>query len=123
MICIGLYRENVKKIFLSETTRSKALIFGMEQHLVDLYQVCSDYSHGAKYGQPRGSHVLHGLIVDLYQVCSDYSHGAKYGQPRGSHVLHGLIVDLYQVCSNYTPVARDGPALGPNVLHRLYRET
>ena len=29
MFYIGLYRENVKKIFLSETTGPKALIFGM----------------------------------------------------------------------------------------------
>ena len=29
MIYIGLYRENVKKIFLSETTRPTALIIGM----------------------------------------------------------------------------------------------
>ena len=29
MFYIGLYRENVKKIFLSETTMPRALIFGM----------------------------------------------------------------------------------------------
>ena len=29
MFYIGLYKENVKKIFLSETTGFKALIFGM----------------------------------------------------------------------------------------------
>ena len=29
MFYIGLYRENVKKFFLSETTGPKALIFGM----------------------------------------------------------------------------------------------
>ena len=29
MFYMGLYRENAKKIFLSETTRPKALIFGM----------------------------------------------------------------------------------------------
>ena len=29
MFYIGLYRENVKKIFLSETTRPRALIFDM----------------------------------------------------------------------------------------------
>ena len=29
MFNLGLYRENVKKIFLSETTGPKALIFGM----------------------------------------------------------------------------------------------
>ena len=32
------------KIFLSEATRSRALIFGMQHHLVDLYQVYSIYA-------------------------------------------------------------------------------
>ena len=41
MFYVGLYRENVKKkIFLSETTRPSALLFGMQYHLVELYQVC-----------------------------------------------------------------------------------
>ena len=34
---IGLYREQNEKIFLSETTRPRALVFGMKYHLVDLY--------------------------------------------------------------------------------------
>ena len=38
----------MKKIFLSETIRLRALIFGMLHHLVDLYQVCSNYAPGAK---------------------------------------------------------------------------
>ena len=40
MFYIGLYREK-QKIFLSEITRPRALMFGMKHHLVDLYQVCS----------------------------------------------------------------------------------
>ena len=36
---IGLYRKT-QKIFLSETIRPRALIFGMKHHLVDLYQFC-----------------------------------------------------------------------------------
>ena len=59
---IGLYREQHVKIFLSETTRPRALSFDMKYHLVDLYQVCSNYSPGAKNGVARGSHVLHRLI-------------------------------------------------------------
>ena len=52
----------MKKIFLAETTRPRALIFSMKYHLVDLNQVCSNYSPGAKNGPARGSHVLHRLI-------------------------------------------------------------
>ena len=62
-IYIGLYiGKNIEKIFLSETIRPRALIFGMKHHLVDLYQVCSKYAPGDKNGLPRGSHVLHRLI-------------------------------------------------------------
>ena len=44
---LGFYREKHEKIILSETTRPKALIFGMKHNLVDLYQVCSNYTTGA----------------------------------------------------------------------------
>ena len=44
----------MKKIFLSEATRPRALIFGMYYHHVDLYQVCSNYSPGAKTGPAPG---------------------------------------------------------------------
>ena len=48
MFYIGLCRENHEKIILSETTRPRALLFGMKHHLVNLYQVCSNYIPGAK---------------------------------------------------------------------------
>ena len=44
----------MKKVFLSETTRYRALVFGMMCHLVDLYQVCSNYAPGAKNGSVPG---------------------------------------------------------------------
>ena len=34
---IGIYREKYEKIFLSETIRPKALIFGMKHNLINLY--------------------------------------------------------------------------------------
>ena len=52
MFYIGLYREQHEKIFLFETTRPRALIFGMWYHLV--YQVCSKYSPGANNGPAPG---------------------------------------------------------------------
>ena len=53
MFNIGLYRVKHEKIFLSKTTRPRALIFGM-YHLVNFYQVCSNYSPVAKMAPPRG---------------------------------------------------------------------
>ena len=42
------------KTVLSKTTRHRALIFGMKHHLVDLYQVCTNYAPGAKMAPSRG---------------------------------------------------------------------
>ena len=50
----GLYSEKCEKIFLSETTRPRVLIFGMKHHLVDLYQVCLNYIPRAKNGPVPG---------------------------------------------------------------------
>ena len=60
-VYIGLYREKHEKI-LSKTTRPRAMIFGMMDHLVNLYQVCWNYKPGVMNGPPRGSHVLDRLI-------------------------------------------------------------
>ena len=54
MFYIGLYRKKHGKIFLSETMRPRALVFGMQLHLVDIYQVCSNYAPGAKIGPTPG---------------------------------------------------------------------
>ena len=42
------------KIFLSETRRPRALIFGMQHHIVTLYQICTNYAPGAKNGPAPG---------------------------------------------------------------------
>ena len=44
----------MKKIFLSKTTRPRALILSMKHHLVDLFQVSSNYAAEAKNGSPPG---------------------------------------------------------------------
>ena len=62
MFYIGLYRENVKKIFLSETTRPRALIFGILHYQKDLYQVCSNNAPGVKNVPAAGSNVLYRII-------------------------------------------------------------
>ena len=59
MFYIGLYCEKLEKFFLSKTIRPSVLIFGMYYHLLDLYQVCSNYVLGVKNGPTRGSHVFH----------------------------------------------------------------
>ena len=63
MFYIGLYREKHETIFSSETTRPRAFIFDMKHHLVNFYQVCSNYIPGAKkLPRPRG----HMLCIDFY---------------------------------------------------------
>ena len=49
----------MKKIFLSETTRPRALIFGMLYQLVDFYQVYSNYSPGAKNRPGPGGQIFY----------------------------------------------------------------
>ena len=49
MFYLGLYRGKCEKIFLSETTRPRTLIFGIQHH-----QVCSNYTPGAKNGPAPG---------------------------------------------------------------------
>ena len=59
MFHIGLYREKHERIFLSKTTRSRALIFGMLYHLVNLFQVCSNYIPGVKNGPAPWVHMFY----------------------------------------------------------------
>ena len=65
----------ILKIFFSETRRPRSLIFGMCVFLVDLYEDCSNYSHGAKNGPapfelpPAG---IRGLVGCSSDWCSDH---------------------------------------------------
>ena len=58
----GLILGKYEKIFLSETMRPRSLIYGKKHHLVNLYQVCSNYAPGPENGPVRGSHVLYRLV-------------------------------------------------------------
>ena len=63
--------ENFKKIFLSETTWPRALIFGMQHHLVNLYQVCENYAPVAKNGPALGGHMFYkGLYKETWKKSS-----------------------------------------------------
>ena len=73
MLKIDFQDENFKT-FLSETTRPRALIFGMKHHLVDLYQNCSNNATG----RPEG----HLFNIGLYRVgwfCCFTSQVNSYG--------------------------------------------
>ena len=58
MLYIDLYREKHENIFLSETTRPRALIFGMKHHLVDSYQVVQIIPLGPKMAR-HGGHMFY----------------------------------------------------------------
>ena len=100
----------MKKIFLSETTRPKALISGMKHHLVNLYYFCSNYAPGAKiWARPRG----HMICIDLYRENMKKSSNPETTRLRV--LIFGMkhhLVNHYQVCSNYAPGAKNGPAPG-----------
>ena len=46
------------KLFTSETTMHRALIFNMYHHLVKFFQVCSNYATGARNG-PAPCHMFY----------------------------------------------------------------
>ena len=54
MFYSGLYLEVRGKNFLSETIRPRALIIGKLHHLVDFYQICSNYTPVTKNGPALG---------------------------------------------------------------------
>ena len=49
---------NIETIFLSETTRSRALIFDMKHHLVRFYQFYSSWVFGTKVGPALRGHMF-----------------------------------------------------------------
>jgi len=53
----------LSKIFLSETTRPRSVIFGIKHHLEVLYQSCSNYTPVSKLTLPRGSQ----FYIELYK--------------------------------------------------------
>ena len=60
MFYIGLYRQTHQQL-LSETTRPRALVFGMKHHIMNLCQACANYIPGAKNGPHRGHMFNRGL--------------------------------------------------------------
>ena len=50
----GLILGKYEKIFLSETMRPRSLIYSKKHHLVNLYQVCSNYAPGPENGPVPG---------------------------------------------------------------------
>ena len=68
---LDFYRESVKKISLSETTRTRALVFGMQHHLVDHSQGSSNYVTGAKNWLRPGGYMFYiGLCRENMKKCS-----------------------------------------------------
>ena len=51
---------------MKKYSRLRALIFGMDHHLVDFYQVCSNYIPGPKMAHPRGSMFYIGIYKEKH---------------------------------------------------------
>ena len=97
MFYIGLYREKYEKIFLSETIRLRALIFGKYHHLVDLYQVFFKLCPwGQKWPCPR-CHQGHGqLSIETYNVSFKQNSGERFRASWPS-CLRGYSPPFYQI--------------------------
>ena len=67
MLYIGLHSDKHEKIW-AETIRPRVLIIDMKHHLVDLYQLCSNYAPWAKNGPAPGWHMLYiGLHTEKHE--------------------------------------------------------
>ena len=62
MFYIGLYKKHMKKSSCLKPYGLKLGYLVQWHHLVDLYQVCSNYAPEAKNGPSPASHDLHWLI-------------------------------------------------------------
>ena len=91
-VFINLYRENMKNFYLSETTRPRALIFGMKHHLVDFYQVCSN----DVWPRCRGH-------IGLYKInfFSEYGHVAY--QIKGNEAYNKMLAKTIPLNTPLTP--------------------
>ena len=67
MFYIGLFKKKHEKIFVSETTRPRALMFGIKHHLANLCQVCSNYIPGANMARPGSRGVLQSPISGKHE--------------------------------------------------------
>ena len=85
----------MKKIFLSETSRPRALIFGMKQHLVNFYQVCANFLLRPKMVPPGG----HMFYIGFYREKHEKIFLSETTRPRA--LILGMkhhLIDLYQAC-------------------------
>ena len=99
MFYIGLYNGKYDKIFLSETTRTKALIFGILHHLVDHYQIYSNYAPGGqKWAQP-GGHI--GLYKNHFYIHVAY-------QIKGNEAYNYMLANVSPLHTSLTPWAEVG---------------
>ena len=83
-------------MFSSETTRTRALIYGMYHNLVDLYQVCSNIAPGANNGLTAG--VTQACIKSTF---SEYGHVAY--QIKGNEAYNNMLANVLLLCTPLTP--------------------
>ena len=72
---------NILKIFLSETIRPRALIFGIASPIslvVDIYTVCSNYAPEAKIALSPGTHGLHMNRTEQNRILLDINYTISF---------------------------------------------
>ena len=94
---ISSYRENVIKIYLSETTRTKTLIFVMRHYLLDKYlEFVKLMPNGANNGPYPGVH------IGLYKlIFSEYGHVAY--QIKGDEAYNYILINVLSLHISLAP--------------------
>ena len=86
---------------LSETTRPRALIFDIKNHLVVLYQFCSNYAPGAKNWPAPGVTMAY---IKLF--FSEYGHVAY--QIKGNEAYNYMLANVLPIHTSLTPGGSKG---------------
>ena len=105
------------KIFLSETIRPRAQIFGIQHPLVELYKDCSNYFPGVKIGPAPG---VTSFYIDLYRKSLKIFFSQTTMRTAQIFGMKHCLVDIYQVCLNYVPWAKIGHAPGFSQFTLIY---
>ena len=110
---IYFYIGKTNQIFLSETTMPSTLIFGMQHHVVRLYQFYLIWSKGL-LSEPACE-----LACSVYESIGEIFFSDTTRHRTLIFVMQHHLVYLFLVCSHNGPCAKTGPTLRLHVLQRL----
>ena len=96
IVYIGLQWDKTKKIFFSETTRTRASIFCMQQCLEVSNINCANHAPGVKVGNAPGVDIVHRLTMGKHANINIFK--ASWRILIKLHIQHHLAVEKVAYC-------------------------